>query len=188
MIGRVAVVTLVGLLTGCGFTAIKPQPRTLGPAVVSPLRELTVAVAGTEPTEVERATRILRDTSLFETVVVGLQPPADLTATVFSSGRGIHCGLPQMATTFSLGLVPTGNSYTDGIRLDFSTFPSGGSVLVEARSHAPTKHGLWALFLRGSKQWTKPDKEADPTRLADRLRDELLVHQDSLVRLARPAG
>jgi len=180
-----SLLALVILTSGCGITAIRPyvskRPNSPQPPRLS---SLTVAVVGESQRDVETARVALESTGLFGAVVVEPYTYADMIATVAASSHGIRCGTPQNLTYFTLGLFPTGNAYRASMKLELTAEGADQPLVIEREIFAHTKHGLWALFLRANKKWSRPKWDNDPAQLSAAIRDELLRSEEAIMLLA----
>ena len=183
---RLGLCVVAVTISGCGVTAIKPYVTpTPNVGDSSGLGLLTVSVVGNDERGVRRVAASLQRTGLFGSVVLDRGDQADLIASVVNSRGGIRCGTFQMLTVFTLGLVPTENAYSATVRIEFSAAKKDQIVAIERDFVAETRHGWWALLLRASKKWKRPDWQGDPAGLSNALKEELLARQSELVRLAR---
>lgn len=168
---------------GC-FTAIKPaQVSPRSPTAEAGLGLLRVSVMAGELDKAVYVRDLLRDAGVFDEVFVGNAKEADLTIVVSSQTEYIRCGTPQVATVYTLGLLPSTNVYNAEITFEVRGSGSPGPVTIEQVFNAPTRHGLWALFLRVSPKWSKLRRNHDPARLSVLLRDTLLAKELQLLSL-----
>ena len=179
---------VVVLFSGC-FTAIRPyDTEYTNVPQQSELGSISIAVSGVSEHDVEFALAILKRSAVFEVVLSAQDSePADLTVKVLDSRNSARCGTPQMSTIFTLGLIPTGNAHRAHLVLEFLGEGANEPVLIERDFYAHTKHGLWALFVRAKKEWTKPTWGEDPAGLAIAIREDLLANESAIVSLVRGA-
>lgn len=174
------------MLTDCGIVAIKPyvtDPPTH--KIQDTTSRLTVAIRANDIRDADVIIEKLQTEQLFDQVIHESQPSTYDVLIDINREPGFTCGNPQILTYLSFGIIPTGNVARDWLTIKFMALNPSRVLKIERELKAETRHGLWALFLRASKNWKRPDWDHDATGSLNAIFEVILANQDEISKLTR---